>query len=241
MIRDALQRHGYTDRVVKTSVTTYTSRTSKKDQTIRRTMLKDPHLKLLIVVATSAFGMGMDIPHIQAIWQFEGLPVNIKLRNASDLIVCDLWQRGGRAARGHGMQGLFIILLEHNITEKETILQKRRLNKMVTSVSKDYNTLSRHYHLTHSRRNSITADPSSRNSDMLHSNEEEDNTSEGVGAALQVNGESSAAIVNSESTSTPKFSWLGLLAAACYQTFILAYLEESYYSLELRSELIDPA
>ena len=131
--------------------------------------------------------MGMDIPHSQSIWQFEGLPLDVKLRNASDLIVCDIWQRGGRAVRGHGTQGLFVILLEHNIAEKETILQKRRLNRMATSVLKDRNTLGRNYNLTHSRRNSITADPSSRNSNMpnmVDPEEEEDNTGEGVAAAL---------------------------------------------------------
>ena len=245
MIRDTLRRHGYSDRVVKTGVTTYTSRTSKKDRTIRRTMLKDPDSKLLIVIATSAFGMGMDIPHIQTIWQFEGLPLDVKLRNASDLIVCDLWQRGGRAARGHGMQGLFVILLEHNIAEKEAILQKRRLNRMATSVSKDRNMPGRNYNLTHSRRNSITADPSSRNSDMpnmVHPDEEEDNTGEGVAAALQADGEEySAAVINSESTSIPKFSWSGLLAATCYRAFVLTHLGESYCSPELRSESLNPA
>jgi len=246
MIRDALRRHGYSDRVVKTGVTTYTSRTSKKDRSIRRTMLKDPDSKLLIVVATSAFGMGMDIPHIQAIWQFEGLPLDVKLRNASDLIVCDLWQRGGRAARGHGTQGLFVILLEHNIAEKEAVIQKRRLKKLVTSVSKDRSASGRNYTLTHSRRNSITADPSSRNSDMPntmgHPDEEEDDTGEGVAAALQVDAEEySTAVVNSESTPVPKFSWSGLLAAACYRAFILTHLGESYCCPELRSELVDPA
>ncbi len=76
---------------------------------------------------------------------------------------------------------------------------------------------------------------------MLYSDEEEDNTGEGVAAALQANGESSAAIVSSESTSTPKFSWSGLLAAACYRTFVLTHLGESYCSPELGSESVDPA
>jgi superfamily II DNA/RNA helicase len=248
MIRDALRRHGYSDRVVKTGVKTYTSRTSKKDRANRRIMLKDPDSKLLIVVATSAFGMGMDIPHIQAIWQFEGLPLDIKLRNASDLVVCDLWQRGGRAARGHGAQGLFVILLEYNIAEKEAILQTRRLKKLVTSESRDRSVSGRNYTLTGSRRNSVTADPSRRNSHdsgthdtAAYPDEEEDDTGEGISTALQVNAEEYLpTAITSESALTPKFSWSGLLAATCYRAFILTHLGESYCYPELRSESVDP-
>ena len=77
---------------------------------------------------------------------------------------------------------------------------------------------------------------------MGHPDKEEDDTGEGVAAALQVDAEEySTAVVNSESTPVPKFSWSGLLAAACYRAFILTHLGESYCCPELRSELVDPA
>lgn len=249
MIRDTLRYYGYSNRVVKTGVATYTSRTSKKDRAIRRTILKDPNSKLLIVVATSAFGMGMDIPNIQAVWQFEGLPLDVKLRNASDLIVCDLWQRGGRAARGHGTQGLFVILLEHNIAEKEATLEKRRLRNFAASLSKDHRMKRRNSTPTRSRRNSITADPSCRNEDetdisntLVLLDDQEDDTGEGISAALQAEADEHAtALSHSDSAPTSKFSWAGLLAAACYRDFILTHLGESYCHPELWAEPGDPA
>ncbi|KAH6879607.1 hypothetical protein BKA70DRAFT_1447887 [Coprinopsis sp. MPI-PUGE-AT-0042] len=57
---------------------------------------------------TDAFGMGMDLPDVKVVVQY---------RATCDM--CTLWQRFGRAARGEGVDGIGVLLIEKKNTSEE--------------------------------------------------------------------------------------------------------------------------
>lgn len=103
---NALSRHG----IAAEAVSIFTSRTSQydKDLTYAEFCSKDSTIR--IMVATTALGMGMDIPDVEIVVQWN-LPTSKS--------IADLWQRFGRAARAPGTTGKGIAFLPHNVFEKQ--------------------------------------------------------------------------------------------------------------------------
>lgn len=87
--------------------------------------------KIRILVATNAFGMGMDIPDIEQMVQFRAIKRakqrGVKVlpgydRNSSSIVACDLSQRMGRVARGPGRSGIAYFCIEHQYWPKDSAL-----------------------------------------------------------------------------------------------------------------------
>src|SRR5579871_2734249 len=92
--------HGYTHKQVQRAVNTLSARTADLDRERRVTEFMKEDSQLRILVATTAFGMGMDVPDIEVVIQYEAIRQDTSVVGGSSvLIVCDLLQRIGRAAR----------------------------------------------------------------------------------------------------------------------------------------------
>src|SRR5579871_4865174 len=93
--------HGYTEKQVRDAVTTLTSHTADLDRQWRLTEFMKEDSQIRVLVATTSFGMGMDVPDVEVIVQYEVIKQDTSVVGGSSvLIVCDLLQRIGRAARG---------------------------------------------------------------------------------------------------------------------------------------------
>src|SRR5579871_2418787 len=93
--------HGYTEKQVRDAVTTLTSHTADLDRQRRLTEFMKEDSQIRILVATTSFGMGMDVPDVEVVIQYEVIKQDTSVVGGSSvLIVCDLLQRIGRAARG---------------------------------------------------------------------------------------------------------------------------------------------
>src|SRR5579871_772445 len=93
--------HGYTEKQIRDTVTTFTSHTADLDRQWRLTELMKEDSQIRILVATTSFGMEMDVPDVEVVIQYEVIKQDTSVVGGSSvLIVCDLLQRIGRAARG---------------------------------------------------------------------------------------------------------------------------------------------
>jgi superfamily II DNA/RNA helicase len=101
----------------------FTSRTPQIDRDSILSEFGQPNSKVRILVATTAFGMGLDVPDVKVVVQFKAIRAEIKRRatetlvkqqNTSSILCCDLWQRIGRAARGSGISGIAYVCLEYS-------------------------------------------------------------------------------------------------------------------------------
>jgi superfamily II DNA helicase RecQ len=98
-LKRCLLEKGYTAQLAHQTVSVYTSNVPKYDQDRLYSMFCSEQSSIRIVVATTALGMGMDIPDVDMVVQW-----NIPLTND----IGDLWQRFGRAARGQGRRGIAV-------------------------------------------------------------------------------------------------------------------------------------
>ncbi|KAF1813104.1 P-loop containing nucleoside triphosphate hydrolase protein [Eremomyces bilateralis CBS 781.70] len=96
---------GFEPAMVRDAVGAYTSNTSRYDQDLLYDKIRSPCSSLRVVVATTALGMGMDIPDIMVVAQW-GLPIGHDLG--------DIWQRVGRAVRvKQAINGMAFIFLPY--------------------------------------------------------------------------------------------------------------------------------
>ncbi|KZZ93583.1 ATP-dependent DNA helicase [Ascosphaera apis ARSEF 7405] len=91
------------------AVSIFTSRTSQYDKDLTYDEFCSNNSSIRIMVATTALGMGMDIPDVEVIIQW-GLPTSKS--------IADLWQRFGRSARSPGKTGKAIAFLPHHVFDK---------------------------------------------------------------------------------------------------------------------------
>lgn len=97
-LREFLKKHhGYNKALFNQTVEMYTSRTAKwdKDRIVSEFQKEDSHFR--IIVATTALGLGVDLPDVDVVIQW-GIPPSLDL--------CDLWQRWGRCCRAQGRRGI---------------------------------------------------------------------------------------------------------------------------------------
>jgi len=243
LLRATLLDAGYSMRVVCSAITTYTSRTAKRDRDIRRDAMQKENPRLLVLVATTAFGMGLDIPKIKNVYQYGAVLIDVNNQNAYHLIPCDVMQRGGRAVRKGGVQGRFMIMLEHDVAVKEKILHEKMLQVREKSEKRDqphktYRGSKQRATTTQSRRNSMTAESSGRYSEVPARNDspagsvdelidvDMDTTFDGISAAV----DALRAVENDQritDTGSRFFSWTTLVQSTeCYRAHFLAFLGE---------------
>jgi len=98
-LKNCLLEKDYTAQLAHQTIGVYTSNVPKYDQDKLYSMFRSEQSSIRIVVATTALGMGMDIPDVDMVVQW-----NIPLTND----IGDLWQRFGRAARGQGRRGIAV-------------------------------------------------------------------------------------------------------------------------------------
>jgi superfamily II DNA helicase RecQ len=99
-LKDVLVKKGYPVQLAHQTIGIYTSNVPKYDQDKLYDIFREKESSIRIVVATTALGMGMNIPDISIVIQWD-IPVKNDLG--------DLWQRFGRAARGPGEKGIAIL------------------------------------------------------------------------------------------------------------------------------------
>jgi superfamily II DNA or RNA helicase len=254
-LRDALFRTRYPPWVIFSSIKVWTSHTAKKDRANRMKEMRKDNSKIRILVATTAFGMGLDIPNIKTIYQYKAVLMDVSNRNAHELIPCEVMQRGGRAVRNGG-QGLFVIMLEHDITAKEKRLEEKMLRFWEKSVKRDQPLKAPRgsKHKTSaplSRRSSLATDsigryaetPGSEDTDLLlprfgeqPGEVEEDATLDGLSAAVN------AVTEIDEQDSVRRignglFSWTALLQSRdCLRKYFLTSLGNDMCRPDLQEE-----
>lgn len=119
-----LRQHQYSHKQCTDVVRIFTSRTPQIDRDSVLSGFRRPDSKIRILVATTAFGMGLDIPDVEVVVQFKAIKAGrqsqptgtqLEIQNSLSTICCDLWQRIGRAARGSSIRGIAYICLESNL------------------------------------------------------------------------------------------------------------------------------
>jgi superfamily II DNA helicase RecQ len=114
-------RYGYTVSMCYDTVKAFSSQSATVDKEYIRTEFSQPSSRIRILVATSAFGMGMDIPDVTRVVQFQAiqdmkqqgvkkLPSQQLLSGAME--VSELTQRIGRGGRGNHVRCTAYICLE---------------------------------------------------------------------------------------------------------------------------------
>ena len=103
-LRDWMMRRGCTAEIALQTVEMFTSITAEADKDRILTEFRSEQSRIRILVATSAFGIGMNIPDIELVVQYD---MNI------DNDLGDIFQRVGRAARGRGRTAVAFIFLPY--------------------------------------------------------------------------------------------------------------------------------
>jgi Helicase conserved C-terminal domain len=103
-MRKWLTLQGFTPQVVDQLVSVYTSRTQTHDQNRLYAIFSQPDSPIRIMIATNAFGMGLDIPGVKIVVQWN-FPFSLSL--------ADLVQRFGRAARRPGEKATAFLFLPY--------------------------------------------------------------------------------------------------------------------------------
>jgi superfamily II DNA helicase RecQ len=99
-LKKIIVEKGYPVQLTHQTIGIYTSNVPKYDQDKLYDIFREKGSSIRIGVATTALGMGMNIPDISIVVQWD-IPVTNNLG--------DLWQRFGRAARGPGEKGIAIL------------------------------------------------------------------------------------------------------------------------------------
>ena len=134
-LKESLVQKGYSARLVNQMVGIYTSHVAKHDQDRIYNIFRSEQSDIRIMVATTALGMGMDIPDVDRVVQWN-FPITDD--------VGDLWQRFGRAARGRNKTGVAIFFAPYwafnrlgyqkesteEVTSRITSEPKRRRNML---------------------------------------------------------------------------------------------------------------
>ena len=103
-LREWMMRKGCTAEIALQTVEIFASTTAENDKDRILTEFRSEHSRIRILVATSAFGLGMNIPDIERVVQY-GMNIDRDLG--------DIFQRVGRAARGRGRIAIAIIFLPY--------------------------------------------------------------------------------------------------------------------------------
>ncbi len=98
-LKNCLLEKSYTAQLTHQTINVYTSNVPKYDQDKLYSVFRSEQSSIQIVVATTALGMGMDIPDVDMVVQW-----NIPLTND----IGDLWQRFGCAARDQSRRGIAV-------------------------------------------------------------------------------------------------------------------------------------
>jgi len=252
-LRAVLSCHGYSRRTVGAGVKTYTSRTAKKDRLSRVKSMKDANNGLRILVATSAFGMGLDVPDIELGVQYKAMFPDEFTPDAMNMIIVDLMQRIGRVARGSGRTGRFVVLTEHNAVQKEKTRQTRWMQKQKrvqpSSVPTHVPRSKRGSGVVSTRRNSPGIDPSgvrntvNNESVTVAALDTDALDSEGVAAALPSFSPEDDRVTRADNRkpSSTSFSWAAAATASCKRKYILALLGNDRCRAELQTDPVSSA
>jgi superfamily II DNA helicase RecQ len=103
-LRQWMMRKGCTAEIALQTVEMFASTTAEADKDRILTEFRSEHSRIRVLVATSAFGIGMNIPDIERVVQY-GMNIDRDLG--------DIFQRVGRAARGRGRTAIAIIFLPY--------------------------------------------------------------------------------------------------------------------------------
>ena len=109
-LRQCLVNFGYVPRLANTVVSIYTSRVADFDQRRLYDEFNQPGSTIRIMVATTALGMGMDLPDVEYVLQWD-LPMTKE--------IADLVQRFGRAARARGRYGRAVLFAPYYLFNSE--------------------------------------------------------------------------------------------------------------------------
>jgi len=247
-VRGYLCRQGCRVKTAQFLVRSYTSRTAKPDRLhICNEMQKGQDSTIKILVATSAFGMGLNIQEIKNVVQFRGVKFRSTSRIAGDIVCADIMQRGGRAARKSGLRGSFYICLDADIKQKEErwrANQSKRHDKQTARVrakalrSQANKSQPKRFNADDSvasqHGSDIEDDPVS---DASESSAESDLADDPAAACFveQITGDATSPALPVEQESAPRnysFSWTGLRDTPCKRKFLWTFLGEDLFQGE---------
>lgn len=131
-LKESLVQLGYSVTLAHQTIGIYTAHVPKFDQDRLYRKFHAEDSRIWVMVATTALGMGMDIPDIYTVVQWN-FPITGSIGN--------LWQRFGCAARGPGKTGLAVFFvpywaLDHLGREKEQLSQELKPAALYQSRSK---------------------------------------------------------------------------------------------------------
>jgi superfamily II DNA helicase RecQ len=241
-IRDYLTSLGCISQAVRTLVRSYTSKTGKRDRIyVCDQMRKGASSEVKILVATTAFGMGLNIRDIETVVQYRGARYNPNSRISGDLMVADAWQRGGRAARGNDRRGIFYICLEHDIGAREKRWMNSKANLAATTRQKMKSLRMEANRATNKRyeRDESVASQHGCNIDDINTNVEDHECGssdseaeaelldEGVSGAVGRLDRTEQQNDSSLTTRLDVFRWSNLQKSSCKRRYILSFLGEN--------------
>jgi superfamily II DNA helicase RecQ len=232
-------------------VKSYTSKTGKRDREyICSEMKKGMDSAVKILVATSAFGMGLNILDIQTVVQFRGARFNPLSKISGDLMVADLWQRGGRAARRKGLTGFFYICVESDMVRREDRWRRSALNQHQSALGRTAQ-FTQQANKGNAKRFEVdmsTASQHGSDIDDLTDLEYKENSdgSSAEGSCIEREEDVTAAVVqipqdiksnrksliDGQRHHRDNFSWSALLEASCKRQYLLRFLGEDEFKEE---------
>jgi superfamily II DNA or RNA helicase len=226
-------------------VKSYTSKTGKRDREyICSEMKKGDTSAVKILVATSAFGMGLNILDIKNVVQFRGPRFNPLSKISGDLMVADIWQRGGRAARRNDLEGMFYVCLDSDVIQKEdrwrkaglkrlhaTIEHPKRFgqqaNKGVTRQFEADASVASQYGSDLGDLSDIENNDGSQHSDKASTTGHEEDISTAITQLSKESQKQDERITGEDRYGGNLFSWSSLLTVACKREYLLGFLGEN--------------